>query len=301
MASPDYLLADPRGATPEEQPGSILVRTYLRHLREAAGLGLQPIARRAGLTSTSTVSGVERGRAYSRAMAEKFIPVYPGSDFTTQQGLFRLARGGGAHPRSVADSYPGSEQRLAALEERAVCARIFSRREIPFAYQTSLYRAWRSRVTGRWHCPRPLAPARPQADGGGAPLVLLEARVLQRPLGGFGLFADQLSYLLREIGQDRLRLRIVPPPSPYEGRTYDVVTELVMWEPKRTRVFVREGLQLTYTSGSEGVAQEGAFLNRATATAMSQTASVRLLEQAQRRYAARARSAGPGTRPGRAP
>ncbi|MEU4030642.1 Scr1 family TA system antitoxin-like transcriptional regulator [Streptomyces anulatus] len=246
------------------------------------------------------------GARISLKEASVFVPGYVGKDHAARRALLRLAA---THddgpPRTAVDQHPDWEERLAAVEKAATCARFFSQWEIPHAYQSPQYRAWRARATGHFHSPRPLAQARPQARRDGAPLLILHDRVLRRPLGGYSAFAEQLAHLLGEVRNERLRFRVLPPTPGFDDHPYFTITELLVRSPRETpqppvdgyspeppsmRLYVCEGPRLTYSSGIEGIQREGAFLNQATALCLSQDDSVRLLERAHERYAAMKRA-----------
>lgn len=302
MTSPDYLLATPRAAGPQEYAGHIVLRVYLRHLRATSGTRAKAMARRTGVNTTRLLR-IERGMGARISLKEAsvFVPGYVGQDRAARRALLRLA---GTHddgpPRTAVDQHPDWEERLAAVERAAMCARFFSQWEIPHAYQSPQYRAWRARATGHFHSPRPLARARPQARRDGAPLLILHDRVLRRPLGGYSAFAEQLAHLLCEVRNERLRFRVLPPTPGFDGHPYFTVTELLVPsqretpqppvdgyspEPPSMRLYVCEGPRLTYSSGIEGIQREGAFLNRATALCLPPDASVNLLKRAHERYA----------------
>lgn len=257
---------------PDLPTGRIIAGNYLRYLRDRAGRSFAGVCGTAGLTHTE-MSRIESGsRPLPQKVAETLLAGYgvgePGrcgfAGFLHEtESAIKYA----AAPRDRAfDCGTGWPDRLAALEQRAVDARLCAQRFVPGFLRTPGYTA---RIADRPD-PTGLQITRPSVIGA-CPTVVLGEAVLLRPLGAPSAFAAQMQYVLGAVDAQLIRLRILPLDAAAHSEFPEQFGEFVL--PDGGRVYAAEGDYATYYSGRAAEERLGAILAAVTEAALPEDQS----------------------------
>ncbi|MGY3676607.1 Scr1 family TA system antitoxin-like transcriptional regulator [Streptomyces sp. TE33382] len=255
-------------------PGRIVSGLFLRHLRRTAQLTLGAVASRSGMAPT-TVSRIERGLVRARwgqvvLLCELYgVPAGGGEEFA---GAWTLGVSAGT---AVRDSGALWEGRLAAVEHSTCLTLSYCRDLLPSELRTPRYAQAVQPGTA------PPGFTRPDVLGRTRPVVVLDAGVLTRPVGGPEVFAEQLAALAGAVHGRRIDLRVLtsgdsrlagePGPGLAERRIPNTSSLLYAEED-------RDGV--TYTCGRTTDVGHGGFPSALVARAASGAESLALLERA---------------------
>ncbi|MEE1741160.1 Scr1 family TA system antitoxin-like transcriptional regulator [Streptomyces sp. BE147] len=258
--------------------GQIVAGAFVQYWRESRRLGIADVRGPVRL-SHSEMSRVESGsRPLTPAEADTLLAGPYQVTAPGREGFARLLHEVAfavKHPavpvHMVSDSGAGWTDRVAALEHRAIRARVYSQRLIPGFLRTPDYTA---------HLPLPPdehAQITRPASIGECTAVVLEEAVLTYPLGGPAVFAGQIQHLIDAVDDRRIQLRIHPVDSDVHGEI-EHLTEFVL--PDGTWIYAIEDSHATYHSGLTAERRMGSFLDRVTAAALPEDRSRELLRLA---------------------
>ncbi|MEE1742278.1 Scr1 family TA system antitoxin-like transcriptional regulator [Streptomyces sp. BE147] len=248
-------------------PGQDVLGLYLRCLRERAGLRLQDVAGRYGM-SVPVLRWIERGTVLptwaktERMLREQYqVPAGDSPVFEAAKALVA------AQDPTAFDDLPGWYDRLAAVEHQTSPGRSFHVRLPPPPLCTPRY-AQAVRPLREWRLADEHAPTIPRPDSAGGPMgtVVLDYTVLRRPHGGHAMFAEQLRALMRAVDERRADLRVLAPDADFAAwRCSNSLSE--RFRPGGRRLYVHEDWGVSYTSGLHGESRQGELLTRAVAPA----------------------------------
>ncbi|MER5988704.1 Scr1 family TA system antitoxin-like transcriptional regulator [Streptomyces sp. NPDC001787] len=270
-------------------PGQDVLGLYLRCLRERAGLCLQDVSGRYGM-SVPVLRWIERGTVLpnwaktERMLREQYqVPAGGSPVFEAAKALVA------AQDPTALDDLPGWYDRLAAVEHQTIPGRSFHFRLPPPPLCTPRY-AQAVRPLREWRLAEEPAPTIPRPDSAGVPMgtVVLDYTILRRPHGGHAVFAEQLRALMRAVDEHRADLRVLAPDADFAAwKCSNSLSERLL--PSGRRLYVHEDWGVSYTSGLHGESRQGELLTQAVEKAESGPDSYALLARAAHTAAERAR------------
>ncbi|MEU6440368.1 helix-turn-helix transcriptional regulator [Streptomyces sp. NPDC047046] len=267
----------------------IVLGVTLRKLREDRGLTVTGAARQIRV-STSKLSRLERAESPPIPRDVADLATYYKVDQSTRAELVKLAqRAGESEWCDKYQDYAGHYmKRLMALESEAAHFITYEARLVPGLLQTSDYARQimtdtlretedeeiDKRVELRMERQRRFLDSVPQS------LFLVEASVLQRPVGGPKLMAEQCELLRERTRRAGTSIRFVPLNAPYLSN-HGSMTYLRFWPggPPQT-VYVEGDDEATYRTNTEEVERRLETLLRiGDEAALSIPESRRLLDE----------------------
>ncbi|WP_370418987.1 Scr1 family TA system antitoxin-like transcriptional regulator [Streptomyces sp. QH1-20] len=276
-SQPTFLAERPRSAA------YVVVGAYLRHLRHCRGRRLWEAARVLDC-AISKVSRMEGGSYMQEKDVLPLLRMYGLLDVEQVMAVRHLLQSVGVSHHLGTDVGLGWEDRLAACEQWAASERTYSAYRMPRLVQSAAYAEALRRISpvlgdeSRLETPGTTGHSRRQVT------VLLDELILERPLGGAAVMAEQCEHLQSVVEQGIAEVLVVPAtvlvPCNY-------LSEL---EIKGRLLSVRRGPQaVLYSSGPEAESL-GQVLDRAYAAAYPPEHSlgrIRLARQGFERTAGR--------------
>ncbi|MEU5125405.1 Scr1 family TA system antitoxin-like transcriptional regulator [Streptomyces mobaraensis] len=257
---------------------ALVLGAYLRHFRILRGWSQKHAALALGC-SISTVSRLEQGAVFvhrhARALFHRHYDVPKGCARAVDHllSVTNLSTQAG-------DIGPGWHDRLALCEQQATAIATYTATVIPAPLRISTYKralvpSGVSAYSAPHQIPRQLTDRQVYT-------LFLDSSLLERPVGGARVMAQQLDHLLRLSWKGRVAIRVVPTAAgaPVGDAYLSRLTLQGNW------LYVRESLGAVYTPGVPVFASRDRLFEAVAAAALPVDQSHRLLVQARERWRA---------------
>ncbi|QTT74774.1 helix-turn-helix domain-containing protein [Streptomyces mobaraensis NBRC 13819 = DSM 40847] len=252
----------------------LVVGAYLQHLRILRGWHQEDAARVLGC-SISTVSRLEGGQVFTRRHARVLIRHHYGVPKKCARAVGELVRVRD-YAEQVGDMGPGWHDRLALCEQRAEAITTYTATVIPVPLRTPAYHRALA-VTGASAFSAPERIPRQFLDNQ-VHTLFLDSAVLERPVGGGLVMAEQIDHLLRLAWEGRAAVRVVPS----EAGTPVGEAHLSRLTLQGSWLYVRESIGAVYTAEVASLPSEDPFVDALARVALTADRSHQLLVRARK-------------------
>ncbi|MFI0741768.1 Scr1 family TA system antitoxin-like transcriptional regulator [Streptomyces sp. NPDC021100] len=261
---------------------ALVLGAYLRYLRILRGWSQTDAALALGC-SFSTVSRLEQGVVFTPRHARALFHRHYGVPKDLARAVDHLLSVTNLSTQA-GDIGPGWHDRLALCEQQATAIATYTATVVPaplriLAYKRALVPSGVSPYSAPHRIPRQLADRQVYT-------LFLDSSLLERPVGGARVMAQQLDHLLRLSWKGRIAIRVVPTAAgaPVGDAFLSRLTLQGNW------LYVRESLGVVYTPGVPVFASRDRLFEAVAAAALPVDQSHRLLVQARERWRAQEQS-----------